>query len=44
MAAALEGVIKDVNIDPALIGDICIGNVQCPGAGARDFRNAQFYV
>eukprot|EP00493_Phyllostaurus_siculus_P000260 UN00262 len=41
---ALEGVIKDAQVDPKLIGDICIGNVLCPGSGARDFRNAQFYV
>ncbi|CAH1790117.1 unnamed protein product [Owenia fusiformis] len=44
LAAAFDGVLKDVNIDPKMIGDICVGNVSQPGVGALMARMAQFYV
>lgn len=43
LAKAFEGVLKDVNLEPKLVGDICVGNVLQPGAGANIGRFAQFF-
>ena len=45
--AMLAPVLKDVlkkanNLDPKLVGEICIGNVLQPGAGSTSSRMAQF--
>lgn len=37
----LRAVLHQVQIDPASIGDICVGNVLQPGAGAAMARIAQ---
>jgi len=41
LKAALEGVIKQANIDPKLVGDVVVGNVQLSGAYAGPARMAQ---
>ncbi len=38
----LEQVLKQTNIDPKLVEDVCIGNVLQPGAGATTSRMAMF--
>lgn len=38
----LQEVIKQANIDPALVEDVAIGNVLQPGAGATTSRMAMF--
>lgn len=42
LAAVFKAVINDAKIDPRDLGDICVGNVQDPGA-ALTARLAQFY-
>jgi len=44
LAAALEGVVKKVNLDPKLVQDIQVGNVLPPGGGAANARMAMFYA
>jgi len=44
LAAALEGAVKRVNLDPALVDDIQVGNVLPPGGGAINARQAMFYA
>ncbi|XP_063777870.1 3-ketoacyl-CoA thiolase, peroxisomal isoform X2 [Pseudophryne corroboree] len=39
----MSAVLRDVNLKPELIGDICVGNVLQPGAGALLARVAQFF-
>jgi len=41
LKAALEGVIKEAKIDPAMVGDVKVGNVQLDGAYAAPARMAQ---
>lgn len=43
LSAAFSGVLNDVNLDPSVIQDICVGNVNQPGAGATISRMAQFF-
>ncbi|KAM9601687.1 3-ketoacyl-CoA thiolase, peroxisomal isoform 5-T5 [Trichechus inunguis] len=42
LSAVLTAVLQDVNLSPAELGDICVGNVLQPGAGALMARIAQF--
>ncbi|XP_048471771.1 LOW QUALITY PROTEIN: 3-ketoacyl-CoA thiolase, peroxisomal [Rhincodon typus] len=42
LSAVLLAVLRDVNLDPHLLGDICVGNILQPGAGALMARVAQF--
>ncbi|XP_068862419.1 3-ketoacyl-CoA thiolase, peroxisomal isoform X2 [Aphelocoma coerulescens] len=42
LAAVMTAVLQDVNLRPELLGDICVGNVLQPGAGALIARVAQF--
>lgn len=40
LAGLLQGLIKKSGIDPSLIGDLVVGNVLNPGAGATEHRAA----
>ncbi|KAI0483866.1 thiolase [Xylaria cf. heliscus] len=40
MAGALKGIITRSNIDPALVEDVCVGEVLAPGGGATEMRAA----
>ncbi|KAH8666771.1 Thiolase, N-terminal domain-containing protein [Xylariales sp. PMI_506] len=40
MAGALKGIIERSKIDPALVEDICVGEVLAPGGGATEMRAA----
>ncbi|XP_054246044.1 3-ketoacyl-CoA thiolase, peroxisomal isoform X2 [Indicator indicator] len=42
LAAAMTAVLQDLNLRPEVLGDICVGNVLQPGAGALIARVAQF--
>uniref|UniRef100_G1QZS0 Acetyl-CoA acyltransferase 1 n=1 Tax=Nomascus leucogenys TaxID=61853 RepID=G1QZS0_NOMLE len=42
LSAVMTAVLKDVNLRPEQLGDICVGNVLQPGAGAIMARIAQF--
>ncbi|XP_051833984.1 3-ketoacyl-CoA thiolase, peroxisomal [Antechinus flavipes] len=42
LAAVLTAVLRDVGLPPGELGDICVGNVLQPGAGAVMARIAQF--
>uniref|UniRef100_K7FVV5 Acetyl-CoA acyltransferase 1 n=1 Tax=Pelodiscus sinensis TaxID=13735 RepID=K7FVV5_PELSI len=42
LSAVMTAVLKDVNLSPEKVGDICVGNVLQPGAGAFTARVAQF--
>uniref|UniRef100_A0A8C5IGB2 Acetyl-CoA acyltransferase 1 n=1 Tax=Junco hyemalis TaxID=40217 RepID=A0A8C5IGB2_JUNHY len=42
LAAVMTAVLQDVNLRPEMLGDICVGNVLQPGAGALIARVAQF--
>ncbi|KAK6490196.1 3-ketoacyl-CoA thiolase A [Huso huso] len=42
LSAVMTTVLNDVNLSPARLGDICVGNVLQPGAGALMVRVAQF--
>lgn len=42
LSAAFTAVLKDTGLDPTTIQDICVGNVNQPGAGATISRMAQF--
>lgn len=42
LSAVLTAVLQDVKLSPAQLGDICVGNVLQPGAGALMARIAQF--
>ncbi|XP_058146630.1 3-ketoacyl-CoA thiolase, peroxisomal isoform X4 [Dasypus novemcinctus] len=42
LSAVLTAVLQDVGLSPAQLGDICVGNVLQPGAGAIMARIAQF--
>uniref|UniRef100_A0A5F9CAX0 Acetyl-CoA acyltransferase 1 n=1 Tax=Oryctolagus cuniculus TaxID=9986 RepID=A0A5F9CAX0_RABIT len=42
LAAVLTAVLQDVRLRPEQLGDICVGNVLQPGAGAVMARIAQF--
>lgn len=42
LAAVMTAVLRDINLSPHLLGDICVGNVLQPGAGAFMARVAQF--
>ncbi|KAK1171969.1 3-ketoacyl-CoA thiolase A, peroxisomal-like [Acipenser oxyrinchus oxyrinchus] len=42
LSAVMTAVLNDVNLSPARLGDICVGNVLQPGAGALMVRVAQF--
>ena len=44
LAAVLRAVINETGVDSSLIQDICIGNVNQPGAGAQVSRIAQFFA
>jgi len=43
LQTVFTAVINDAGIDPTLIQDICVGNVNQQGAGAHTARLAQFY-
>lgn len=43
LSASFTAIINDAGVDPALIQDICVGNVSQPGSGAAMARMAQFY-
>ncbi|XP_040209316.1 3-ketoacyl-CoA thiolase, peroxisomal [Rana temporaria] len=43
LTSVMTAVLKDVNLKPELVGDICVGNVLQPGAGPVVARAAQFY-
>ncbi|KAK6086688.1 3-ketoacyl-CoA thiolase, peroxisomal 2 [Seiridium cupressi] len=40
MAGALKGLIQRSKIDPALVEDVCVGEVLAPGGGATEMRAA----
>lgn len=40
MAGVLKGILTRSNIDPALVEDICVGEVLAPGGGATEMRAA----
>ncbi|XP_044528786.1 3-ketoacyl-CoA thiolase, peroxisomal isoform X2 [Gracilinanus agilis] len=42
LSAVLSAVLRDVRLPPGELGDICVGNVLQPGAGAVMARIAQF--
>jgi len=42
LAAVLKATIEKNKLDPKLVGDIVVGNVLCPGAGATQARMAMF--
>ncbi|XP_058039271.1 3-ketoacyl-CoA thiolase, peroxisomal [Ahaetulla prasina] len=42
LAAVMTAVLNDVKLSPELLGDICVGNVLQPGAGALIARVGQF--
>ncbi|KAL2804051.1 3-ketoacyl-CoA thiolase, peroxisomal isoform b [Daubentonia madagascariensis] len=42
LSAVMTAVLQDVKLRPELLGDICVGNVLQPGAGAVMARIAQF--
>ncbi|XP_067422278.1 3-ketoacyl-CoA thiolase, peroxisomal [Emydura macquarii macquarii] len=42
LSAVMTAVLMDVNLCPEKVGDICVGNVLQPGAGALMARVAQF--
>ncbi|XP_061686014.1 3-ketoacyl-CoA thiolase, peroxisomal [Syngnathoides biaculeatus] len=42
LSAVMSAVLKDVGLSPDLLGDVCVGNVLQPGAGALMARVAQF--
>ncbi|XP_018424739.1 PREDICTED: 3-ketoacyl-CoA thiolase, peroxisomal isoform X2 [Nanorana parkeri] len=42
LVSVMTAVLKDVNLNPELIGDICVGNVLQPGGGPLVARIAQF--
>ncbi|KAM6169457.1 3-ketoacyl-CoA thiolase, peroxisomal isoform 1-T1 [Rhynchocyon petersi] len=42
LSAVMTAVLQDVNLSPEKLGDICVGNVLQPGAGAVMARIAQF--
>ncbi|XP_004676369.1 PREDICTED: 3-ketoacyl-CoA thiolase, peroxisomal [Condylura cristata] len=42
LSAVMTAVLQDVNLSPQQLGDICVGNVLQPGAGAIMARIAQF--
>ncbi|XP_049726697.1 3-ketoacyl-CoA thiolase, peroxisomal [Elephas maximus indicus] len=42
LSTVLTAVLQDVGLSPAQLGDICVGNVLQPGAGAVMARIAQF--
>ncbi|XP_039699241.1 3-ketoacyl-CoA thiolase, peroxisomal [Pteropus medius] len=42
LSAVLTAVLQDVKLSPTQLGDICVGNVLQPGAGAMIARIAQF--
>ncbi|XP_015263816.1 PREDICTED: 3-ketoacyl-CoA thiolase, peroxisomal, partial [Gekko japonicus] len=42
LAAVMTAVLKDVQLKPEDLGDICVGNVLQPGAGALTARIGQF--
>ncbi|KJE91455.1 peroxisomal 3-ketoacyl-CoA thiolase B [Capsaspora owczarzaki ATCC 30864] len=44
LAAAMQAAVQRANVDPKLIGDIVVGNVLQPGAGALTSRFAQFFA
>ncbi|KAI0120441.1 peroxisomal 3-keto-acyl-CoA thiolase [Hypoxylon sp. NC0597] len=40
MAGALKGLLERSKIDPALVEDVCVGEVLAPGGGATEMRAA----
>ncbi|XP_062377970.1 3-ketoacyl-CoA thiolase, peroxisomal [Sardina pilchardus] len=42
LSTVMTAVLKDVELSPGRLGDICVGNVLQPGAGALVARIAQF--
>ncbi|XP_051543718.1 3-ketoacyl-CoA thiolase, peroxisomal [Myxocyprinus asiaticus] len=42
LSAVMSAVLKDVGLPPASLGDVCVGNVLQPGAGALMARVAHF--
>ncbi|KAK5987859.1 Acetyl-CoA acyltransferase [Cladobotryum mycophilum] len=44
MAAVLKAIIERSKINPALVEDVCVGNVLAPGAGATEMRAAVLYA
>ncbi|GCB82072.1 hypothetical protein scyTo_0023326, partial [Scyliorhinus torazame] len=42
LSAVMLAVLRDVGLEPHHLGDICVGNVLQPGAGALMARVAQF--
>ncbi|XP_074900658.1 3-ketoacyl-CoA thiolase, peroxisomal [Buteo buteo] len=42
LSAVMTAVLQDVSLRPEVLGDICVGNVLQPGAGALIARVAQF--
>ncbi|NWI98523.1 THIKA thiolase, partial [Crypturellus undulatus] len=42
LSAVMTAVLEDVDLPPEALGDICLGNVLQPGAGALTVRIAQF--
>ncbi|XP_077426497.1 3-ketoacyl-CoA thiolase, peroxisomal isoform X7 [Vanacampus margaritifer] len=42
LSAVMSAVVKDAGVSPHLLGDVCVGNVLQPGAGALMARVAHF--
>ncbi|XP_061535191.1 3-ketoacyl-CoA thiolase, peroxisomal isoform X2 [Phycodurus eques] len=42
LSTVMSAVLKDVGLSPRLLGDVCVGNVLQPGAGALMARVAHF--
>ncbi|KAM8842349.1 3-ketoacyl-CoA thiolase, peroxisomal isoform 1-T1 [Synchiropus picturatus] len=43
LSAVMSAVLADVRLPPERVGDVCVGNVLQPGAGALVARVAQFF-
>lgn len=43
LAAVMKAVLSDLNLSPHTLGDVCVGNVLQPGAGALVARVAHFF-
>ncbi|NXD07977.1 THIKB thiolase, partial [Nothocercus nigrocapillus] len=42
LSAVMTAILQDLSLPPETLGDICVGNVLQPGAGASTVRVAQF--
>ncbi|XP_013401368.1 3-ketoacyl-CoA thiolase B, peroxisomal-like [Lingula anatina] len=43
LSTVFKALLEETKLDPRAIGDICVGNVLLPGAGALQARFGQFF-